>query len=113
VPRAFVSWAYLSEEAETRFLRGDRLTTQDWMSGDRLWLMDLVAPYGQGSAAKMVKAWHEAIPEGTNHYNVIRRHRKPNRARHFLGTRLPNGRWGSRLVRLVDLPKHSQAKTGI
>ena len=47
VPVAFVSWAWLTEDAEKRFLSGvRRLQPGDWKAGDRLWLIDLIAPFG-------------------------------------------------------------------
>lgn len=40
-------WATLSEEAEKRLEEGaTRLAPQDWKSGDRLWLVELLAPFG-------------------------------------------------------------------
>jgi cytolysin-activating lysine-acyltransferase len=46
-PFAFVSWALLNEEAEKRLISGQpRLRPGDWRSGDRLWLIDVVAPFG-------------------------------------------------------------------
>lgn len=46
-PFAYVSWAFLDEEAESRLvLNGGKLRPQDWKSGDNLWLMDIVAPFG-------------------------------------------------------------------
>ena len=46
-PFAFASWALLNEEAEKRLLAGQpRLRPGDWRSGDRLWLIDVVAPFG-------------------------------------------------------------------
>lgn len=50
-PLGFALWAEFSEEAEKRFLdqvnagRGARLRPQDWKSGDRLWLIEIVAPF--------------------------------------------------------------------
>lgn len=50
-PLGFALWAWLSEEAEARFKaqveagRGARLRPDDWKSGDRLWLVELVAPF--------------------------------------------------------------------
>ncbi len=46
-PFAFVSWAFLNEEAENRLvLNGGKLRPQDWKSGENLWLVDIVAPFG-------------------------------------------------------------------
>ncbi len=46
-PISFVSWAFLSEAVEKRLLgNGGRLRPEDWASGERLWLIDIVAPFG-------------------------------------------------------------------
>ena len=49
-PVGFALWAHLSEDAERRLNdaamagQGARLRPDDWKSGDRLWLVDLIAP---------------------------------------------------------------------
>ncbi|MCR4377236.1 MAG: toxin-activating lysine-acyltransferase [Rhodospirillales bacterium] len=46
-PFAFATWARLTEEAEARLTAGHRrLAPADWNGGDRLWLVDLIAPFG-------------------------------------------------------------------
>lgn len=51
LPVAFLSWALLDEARERRRLAGNRrLAPADWRSGDRLWLIDLIAPGGDGEA---------------------------------------------------------------
>ncbi|MCH2546747.1 MAG: toxin-activating lysine-acyltransferase [Alphaproteobacteria bacterium] len=50
-PIGFALWAYLSVEVETRMLQENkngeefRLKPEEWKSGDRLWLIELVSPY--------------------------------------------------------------------
>lgn len=46
-PLAYASWALLSGEAATRY-RGapHRLAAADWKSGDQVWLVDLITPFG-------------------------------------------------------------------
>ncbi len=46
LPVAFVSWALLNEAAEQRFVDTQRLSPGDWRSGQRLWLVDFVTPFG-------------------------------------------------------------------
>lgn len=46
LPTGFVSWAYLNEESEAKYLNTQKLSPQDWRSGDRAWLIDVVAPWG-------------------------------------------------------------------
>src|SRR5579864_3576023 len=49
---AFAAWAYLSEAAEARLQEPNpRLAPTDWKSGDRLWLVNLFAPFGHQEAA--------------------------------------------------------------
>ncbi len=48
-PHAYVSWAFLSSEVADGFSQDTyRLTAQDWCSGNELWMMDFLAPFGGG-----------------------------------------------------------------
>lgn len=57
-PAGFLSWAFVDEETEQRLQQPDfRLRPQDWKSGDRLWVIDVVAPPQQAEAlVEKVKA---------------------------------------------------------
>jgi len=49
---AFTSWGYLSEAAEARLQEANpRLAPADWKSGERLWLVSVIAPFGHAEAA--------------------------------------------------------------
>ena len=46
-PVSFVSWAFLDDEAEKRLLNnGGKLRPEDWSSGEKLWVIDMAAPFG-------------------------------------------------------------------
>ena len=46
-PVAFVSWARLSEEVAQRYQAGPhQLSMTDWASGEQIWLIDVLTPYG-------------------------------------------------------------------
>lgn len=45
-PLGVAVWAMLSLEAEARLEAGDRLKPEDWTSGDRTWLVEMVVPFG-------------------------------------------------------------------
>ena len=46
-PVAVVFWARINEETEQRLLNGGmKLRPDEWKNGDRLWLLELVAPFG-------------------------------------------------------------------
>lgn len=76
LPVGFATWALLSDEAEKRILEGGirRLAPNDWNSGENVWLMDVIAPFGGREEAvreikeqvfpgKTVKAL-QAAPDG-------------------------------------------------
>jgi cytolysin-activating lysine-acyltransferase len=47
VPIGFVSWARVSEEVEMRIINGSvKLSPKEWTGGDRLWIIDVIAPFG-------------------------------------------------------------------
>lgn len=46
-PAAVAFWASVSEETENRLIaEGGKLRPDEWRSGDRMWLIELVAPFG-------------------------------------------------------------------
>ncbi|MDA0782752.1 MAG: toxin-activating lysine-acyltransferase [Rickettsiales bacterium] len=46
-PIAYISWAYLDEETEERVKKGMiKLKPTEWTQGDRLWIIDVIAPFG-------------------------------------------------------------------
>jgi len=53
-PLFFLSWAWMDEAAEHRYLNGPGILVepQDWTSGNRLWLRDWVAPFGEQFALR-------------------------------------------------------------
>ena len=50
LPMAFISWAYLSDEAEQIYLETQKIAPKDWDSGDNLWLIDAVSPFSESNA---------------------------------------------------------------
>jgi cytolysin-activating lysine-acyltransferase len=53
-PIGVLFWATVSEEVEARLATGmSRMRPQDWKSGDRLWVVEVIAPFG--GAEEMVK----------------------------------------------------------
>lgn len=48
-PVAFASWARLSDTAAARYQRAPhQLAPEDWRSGSQVWLVDVLAPFGNG-----------------------------------------------------------------
>ncbi len=57
MPVAIATWAFLGPEQSERLKQGiKKLSPTDWKSGDELWLMDFIAPFGgQEEALKELK----------------------------------------------------------
>lgn len=49
-PVGVATWAFVSETVEQRLSAGGKLGVNDWRSGDRVWLVELIAPFGQQDA---------------------------------------------------------------
>ena len=59
-PIGVVFWGRVSEEVEQRLSQGtSKLRPQDWTSGDRLWVVETIAPFG--GAEEMVKDLKAAV----------------------------------------------------
>ncbi len=56
IPRAGLTWALLSDEAQERFTSGQGLRREDWASGPNLWFVDGFAPFGNGSG-RLIGRW--------------------------------------------------------
>lgn len=81
-PVAVVLWAKVSEEVEKRLEEGTtRLAPQDWNSGDRYWLVDVISPQPLGEKliddlkqtvfkGKSFK-YHRTLPDGMRVVNVV------------------------------------------
>lgn len=50
-PVAYVAWAYMSKEVEEAYVLNPKtLQPKGWKSGDRGWLVDWIAPFGDSAA---------------------------------------------------------------
>jgi len=67
---AFASWAFLTPEAEEGFLSGERkLMPEDWNAGDRVWLIDAIAPFGH--ARKVCRQVRQTLrDQGHNGHSI-------------------------------------------
>jgi cytolysin-activating lysine-acyltransferase len=45
LPLGVAIWAKLSEEAERKLEKGERLAPGEWNSGERVWLVELISPF--------------------------------------------------------------------
>lgn len=68
MPWAFATWAFVSEAVDQRLRTTPVLAPHEWRSGDRAWLIDVVAPFGdveevaneaaaQFAKGKVVNVW--------------------------------------------------------
>jgi cytolysin-activating lysine-acyltransferase len=56
-PIGVVLWGFVNDEVEARLLTGNaRLRPGDWKSGERLWVTDIIAPFGRAEGAQVSMA---------------------------------------------------------
>ena len=73
LPLAFVTWAFLTRDAEAGFEDGSRrLLPNDWDAGDRFWLIDFVAPFGR--AGPVVRDLADKVFDDQPCARSLRRH---------------------------------------
>ena len=85
-PIAYLGWANLSAEAEARYVINPitGLTREDWKSGDRMWLIDFVAPFGD--ASKLHAASKPLFAKASARFMYHRSHERGVRVGHLVGT---------------------------
>lgn len=67
LPVIYASWAMVDEAVEARLRQGQmRLKPNEWRSGDRPWLIDMVAPFG-GTDAALTELADQLFPGRTLH----------------------------------------------
>lgn len=63
-PDAYVSWAYLTDDARDGYIGATRkLQPGDWTAGSELWMMDFICPYG--GVGKIVREICTIFPPGS------------------------------------------------
>jgi len=72
VPRGVVTWGLLSADCERKYLSGEGLDEFDqWNSGEQLWIMDIMAPWGHGK--EIIKNIKDTVP--VDSVKTIREHK--------------------------------------
>jgi len=84
-PIGYLGWANLSAEAEARYVNNaiTGLTREDWNSGDRMWFIDFVTPFGDASKAHAV--WKPLFAKASGRFMYHRSHERGVTVRHFIG----------------------------
>ena len=60
----FVSWAFLTEEAEQGYIESTRkLAPEDWNAGDRMWIVDIIFPFGGFDSESVREDFRNQFPE--------------------------------------------------
>jgi len=64
-PVGLILWAYVDEDIDKKLELGiGKLGLNDWNSGDKLWIIDLIAPMGGGD--KMLEELKDTVFKGKN-----------------------------------------------
>lgn len=64
VPLAYASWAFLSPDAERRYIFDpSMIELADWNSGDRMWIIDFISPFSIKHTFKLACELRALFPE--------------------------------------------------
>jgi cytolysin-activating lysine-acyltransferase len=70
-PIGVVLWAYVNDEVESRLLSGNaRMRPQDWKCGDKLWVVEALAPFG-GTDEMLKDLKAKVFPEREVRYRAV------------------------------------------
>lgn len=84
LPVAYCSWAFLDASAEKRYLAdAHSLTLADWISGERMWLVDWVAPFGHSFA--LYRQMRARFPDGIARAIRVDAEKKTARVQEIIG----------------------------
>ncbi len=84
LPVAYCSWAWLSPDAEKKYLADvNSLTLTEWLSGERLWIIDWVAPFGH--SFELFKRMRAKFPDAVARAIRVDKNKKVARVQEILG----------------------------
>ena len=98
VPRYGITWAFLSGAAQQKLMRGEMLTPAEWRSGNNMWVIEIIAPYAQGTAAAAVHWLKRNVPDTIDVVRCIRTNADTSVNRVIEVKRIKGAQWGTRLV---------------
>ncbi len=86
MPVAYASWAWVSHEVELAYIRNaSRLPLDAWHSGQRLWFVDWVAPFGKQDSltlrSRLARRFHDQVARAIR----VKTDRKTARVMEFVG----------------------------
>jgi cytolysin-activating lysine-acyltransferase len=103
MPVAYCSWAWLSAEAERAYLIDpSTVLAYDWRSGERLWFIDWVAPFGAADSWQLRRAMMERFPNEVARAIRVKREKTKARVMEFKGPALNSGVAHARLKNYYD-----------
>ncbi|MFC6712233.1 toxin-activating lysine-acyltransferase [Paracoccus cavernae] len=98
-PARLVLGRTLMTRPSVSFWPGASLKPAQWRSGPQLWLMEIIAPYEQGTGANAFRAFMEHIPDGIQSFHYLRVSAAGKVRRVVKSTRLRDGSWGAKIIR--------------
>lgn len=99
MPRAALTWGLLSPEVARKFRQGAPLAPADWLSGEEMWVIEGIAPFG-GPSARILLNWALAhLDPAHDHFHYLREDRDGRPHRQVTFRRAGQG-WTSSVMRL-------------
>lgn len=87
IPLAYCSWAWLSVEAEARYITHPaRIRGEDWQSGERLWFIDWISPFSRAITWQLQRSMKKSFPGQVGRAYRAKPGRDKARVATFVGT---------------------------
>jgi len=114
-PVCFISWMSLDNAAERRYLSQPAIKVQenDWLSGDRLWIRDWIAPFGDTRAISRLVT-DLLFPDRCFRSLYHQGKRRGQRVMNFKGRQISQQQariWRAGAPLSVDIPEFPPAKS--
>lgn len=97
-PRGAITWGLLDEAAEQSLLRGEMLKPAQWHSGRNFWLMEVLAPYEQGTGPRMIRWVKDNLPDTVDRFRFMRTGADNRLKRTVESRRLDGKSWGAQIL---------------
>ena len=89
IPKAYCSWAHISLDVEERFVVDpNSLEPTDWLSGDRLWFIDWISPFGTKYTWELQRKMARRFPDDVGRALRVKPNNPKARVATFTGSEL-------------------------
>lgn len=108
VPVAGAVWAFLGRDAQREYATTGKIAPRNWRTGHNLWIVEIIAPFGAGSASGAMRWIRKSLPPSVTCVRYLRVGKSQRADKPVLRVveclRSGSGRLTAKLITPDDLP---------